>query len=73
MGRFSDIDIELTYGDKPTTPPKIGAFGVCLNDPGNPPRFFNLRQIIGGMGLFSPVDQPGDIVQFDIVDFWALT
>jgi hypothetical protein len=73
MGRFSDIDMQLIHGHKPTKTPDIGSFGVCLNDPNNPPRFFKLLQIIGGLGLFSPVDQPGDIVQFDIVDFWALT
>jgi hypothetical protein len=51
---------------------KIGACGVCLNDPGNPPRLFTLVQIIGGVGLFKPADNPGDIVQFSIVDFWPL-
>jgi len=73
MGRFSDIDVELTYGTKPTTTPRVGSFGVCLNDPGNPPRFFTLVQTIGNMGLFSPVDDPGAILQFDIDEFCALT
>jgi hypothetical protein len=73
MGRFSDIDIELTYGEKPTTPPRVGSFGVCLNDPGNPPRFFTLVQMIGNMGLFAPVDDPGMTLQFDVDDFWQLT
>jgi hypothetical protein len=51
---------------------KIGAFGTCLNDPGNPPRFFTLVQIVGGVGLFKPADNPGDIVQFLLDDFWPL-
>jgi hypothetical protein len=51
---------------------KIGAFGVCLNDPNNPPRFFTLLQLIGEIGLFAPNDNPGDIVQFSICDFWPL-
>jgi hypothetical protein len=73
MGRFSEIDIELTYGSKPTTTPRVGSFGVCLNDPGNPPRFFTLLQIIGGLGLFAPVDDPATIAQFPIHDYWQLT
>lgn len=73
MGRFSDIDIELTYGNKPTTTPRVGSFGVCLNDPGQPPRFFTLLQMIGSVGLFAPVDDPGSILQFDIGDYWELT
>jgi hypothetical protein len=73
MGRFSDIDIELKYGSKPKTAPRVGSFGVCLNDPGNPPRFFTLLQMIGSVGLFTPVDDPGSILQFDIGDYWELT
>jgi hypothetical protein len=73
MGKFSDIDIELTYGSKPTTTPRIGSFGVCLNDPSNPPRFFTLLQIIGGLGLFAPVDDPATIAHFPIDDYWQLT
>ena len=73
MGRFSDIDIELTYESKPTTTPRIGSFGVCLNDPGQPPRFFTLLQLIGNMGLFAPVDDPGMTLQFDVNDYWELT
>jgi hypothetical protein len=73
MGAFSEIDIELTYGSKPQTMPRIGSFGVCLNDPGNPPRFFTLVQMIGGLGLFAPVDDPGSIAQFPISDYWQLT
>jgi hypothetical protein len=73
MGRFSDIDIELTYGKKPTTPFRVGSFGVCLNDPSNPPRFFTLLQIIGNLGLFAPVDDPVTILQFDVNDYWELT
>jgi len=72
MGKFSDIDIELTHGKKPTTAPRVGSFGVCLNDPGNPPRFFTLLQIIGSIGLFAPVDDPGTIIQFDVCDYWEL-
>ena len=73
MGRFSDIDLELSYGEKPTTAPRIGSFGVCLNDPGQLPRFFTLLQVIGNMGLFAPVDDPGSILQFDVSDYWELT
>lgn len=73
MGKFSDIDAELKYGDKPTTIPRVGSFGVCLNDPNNPPRFFTLLQLIGSVGLFAPVDDPGTILQFDVSDYWALT
>lgn len=73
MGRFSDIDLELTYGAKPTTTPRVGSFGVCLNDPGQSPRFLNLLQLIGSVGLFAPVDDPGTILQFDVSDYWALT
>lgn len=73
MGRFSDIDIELTYGSKPTKTPDIGSFGVCLHDPNDPPRFFTLLQLIGNMGLFAPVDDPGSILQFDVCDYWELT
>jgi hypothetical protein len=73
MGRFSDIDLELTYGEKPTTTPRIGSFGVCLNDPGQSPRFFTLLQMIGSVGLFAPVDDPGSIAQFPISDYWELT
>ena len=53
--------------------PRVGSFGVCLNDPGQPPRFFTLLQMIGNMGLFAPVDDPGSILQFDIGDYWELT
>jgi hypothetical protein len=50
----------------------IGTFGACLNDPGNPPRFYTLLQIVGGVGLFRPIDDPGAVVQFAIDDFWPL-
>tara|TARA_R110000868_G_scaffold182605_3_gene423652 strand:- start:51 stop:359 length:309 start_codon:yes stop_codon:yes gene_type:complete len=73
MGAFSEIDIELTYGTKPTTTPRVGSFGVCLNDPNNPPRFLTLLQIIGSVGLFAPVDDPGMTLQFDVGDYWQLT
>lgn len=73
MGAFSNIDLELKHGTKPTTTPRVGSFGVCLNDQGNPPRFFTLLQLIGSVGLFAPVDDPGSIVQFAIDDFWQLT
>lgn len=73
MGRFSDIDAQLNFDQKPTTAPRIGSFGVCLNDPGQPPRFLTLLQIIGSVGLFAPVDDPGSILQFDVGDYWELT
>jgi hypothetical protein len=44
-----------------------------LHDPNNPPRFFTLLQLIGNMGLFAPVDDPGMTLQFDVDDFWQLT
>jgi hypothetical protein len=31
-----------------------------------------LVQIVGGVGLFKPADNPGDIVQFLLDDFWPL-
>jgi hypothetical protein len=73
MGRFSEIDLELTYGEKPTTPPRVGSFGVCLNDPKNPPRFYTLVEICGSFGMFNPVDNPELVQEFDLCDFWQLT
>lgn len=73
MGAFSDIDLELKYGTKPTTPPREGSFGVCLNDPNNPPMFYELLAIVGNCGLFWPHNGSGDIVQFDLNDYWELT
>jgi hypothetical protein len=29
--------------------------------------------MIGNMGLFAPVDDPGMTLQFDVDDFWQLT
>jgi hypothetical protein len=53
--------------------PPIGSFGVCLNDPNNPPRFFTLLAINGGIGFFAPANGTGNNVEFAIIDFWPLT
>jgi hypothetical protein len=73
MGKFSDIDIELTYGSKPKRMPREGSFGVSINDPNNPPMFYELLTIMGNVGLFWPNDGSGDIVQFSLDDYWELT
>lgn len=74
MGAFSNIDTalsEMSHGRGRETP-TIGGFGTCLNDTGNPPIFWTLEAIIGGVGVFRQSDNPGNIVQFPIVDFWQL-
>lgn len=64
-------DLRVQY--KPAPPkPAPGSFGTCLNDPGNPPIFWTLETIIGDMGVFRQSDDPANIVQFPVADFWPL-
>ena len=64
-------DLRVQY--KPAPPkPAPGSFGPCLNDPGNPPIFWTLETVIGDMGVFRQSDDPANIVQFPIADFWPL-
>lgn len=74
MGAFSRIDValsEMSQG-RGREKPDIGGFGVCLNDPGNPPIFWTLETVIGGVGVFRQSDNPANIAQFPIDDFWRL-
>ena len=74
MGAFSNLDTALSekrHGRGRETP-TIGGFGTCLDDPGNPPIFWTLETIIGDIGVFRQSDNPGNIVQFPIADFWQL-
>ena len=75
MGAFSNIDVglsEMKHG-RGRELPRVGSFGVSLNDPNNPPVFLELLAIIGNTGLFWPDNGSGDILQFPLSDFWALT
>lgn len=74
MGAFSEIDIGMSdmRAGRDNGPPTVGGFGVCLLDPGNPPIFWTLETIIGDIGVFRQSDNPGNIVQFPIVNFWQL-
>lgn len=74
MGVFSEIDIGMSdmRAGRDNGPPTVGGFGVCLLDPGNPPIFWTLETIIGGVGVFRQSDNPGNIAQFPIANFWQL-
>ena len=74
MGAFSEIDIGMSdmRAGRNNAPPKIGGFGVCLLDPGNPPIFWTLETVIGDIGIFRQSDKPANIAQFPIANFCQL-
>ena len=67
-GNLDFYDMRAQY--KPAPPP--GSWGTCLNDPGNPPIFWTLETVIGGVGVFRQSDNPANVAQFPIADFWRL-
>lgn len=74
MGAFSTIDIGMRdmRAGRDCGPVTIGGFGVCLLDTGNPPVFWTLETIIADMGVFRQSDNPANIAQFPIANFWQL-
>lgn len=67
-GHIDFDDLRAQY--KPDPPP--GSWGTWLDDPGNPPIFWTLETVRAGVGTFRQSDNPDNVQQFPIADFWRL-
>lgn len=74
MGFFSNIDTALSEKrrGRGRELPTVGGFGTCLDDSGNPPIFWVLQSITGDIGTFAQSDNPANVQQFPLADFWQL-